>query len=73
MLKRRGYACFSSTIVVREHPEKKNPKEELLLVDPRNSSSPKFVNSQWNDYNKRTNASFVYQSTSLEYYEPIED
>ncbi len=52
--------AFQAPSGVHEHREKKNPKDKLLLADPRNSSSPKFVNSQWNDYNKYTNASFVY-------------
>ncbi len=45
----------------------------MLLVDPRNSSSLEFMNSQWSDYNRCINLPFVYQKTSLEYYEPMED
>ncbi len=40
------------------------------MVDPRNSSSSKFVNS-WSDYNKCTNLPFVHQLTLQEYHEPI--
>jgi hypothetical protein len=38
-----------------------------------NSSSPKFVNSQQNDYNKCTNVPFVYQLTLQKYHEPLKD
>jgi hypothetical protein len=43
------------------------------LVDPINSSSLKFVNNRWSDYNKCTNVPFVYQSSSLEYHELVKD
>jgi len=65
--------AFQTPFAIQEHQEKKNPNDELLLADPRNSSSPKFVNSRWNDYNKCTNAPFVYQSTSPKYCELVED
>ncbi len=51
---------IQAPFAIQAHQKKKNPKDKLLLADLRDSSSPKFVNSQWNDYNKCTNAPFVY-------------
>jgi hypothetical protein len=39
---------------------RKNLRDELLLVNPGNSSSFEFVNSWQSDYNKCTNVPFVY-------------
>lgn len=52
---------FQVPFDVQEHWEKKNPNDELLLADPRNFSSPKFMNSQWIDHNRCRNLPFVYQ------------
>jgi hypothetical protein len=52
------------------HGEEKNPRDELLIANPKNSSSLEFVNSQ-SDYNRHTNLPFVYQSTSLKYHEIV--
>jgi hypothetical protein len=46
--------------------EERKIQGTLLLADPKNSSSSKFVNSQMSDYNRCTNLLFVYQSTSLD-------
>ncbi len=43
------------------------------MVGLGNFSSPKFVNSRSNDYNRCTTIPFVHQSITLEYHEPIED
>ncbi len=51
---------FKAQIIVQEHQEEKNRGDELLLMNLRNSSSPKFVNHQLSDYNRCTNAPFVY-------------
>jgi hypothetical protein len=45
----------------------------IAMVDLGNSSSPKFMNSRSNDYNRCINIPFVHQSTMLEYHELIED
>jgi hypothetical protein len=45
----------------------------LLMSDPRNSSSPWYVNNQRSDYNRCTNLPFVYKLTSPKYHESIED
>jgi hypothetical protein len=37
------------------HWEEKNPRDELLMANPRNSSCPKFMNSRQSDYNMHTN------------------
>jgi len=41
------------------HWEEKNPRDELLIANPQNSSTLEFVNSQ-SDYNRHKNLSFVY-------------
>jgi hypothetical protein len=58
--KERGIHVFQAPSIVQEHRYKNNPKDELLLVDLRNSSSLKFVNNWWSDYNTCTNVPFVY-------------
>jgi hypothetical protein len=58
--------CSSRTLGREEY------KDKLLMVDPRNSSNSKFVNS-WSDYNKHTSLPFVYQLTLQEYHEPIKN
>lgn len=52
---------------------RKNLRDELLLVNPGNSSSFEFVNSWQSDYNKCTNVPFVYQLALQKYHEPLED
>jgi hypothetical protein len=52
--------AFQAKFVVQENWEKRNLGDELLLVDSKNSSSPKFVNSQKSDYNRPTNLPFMY-------------
>jgi hypothetical protein len=37
--------------VVQKHGEEKNPRDELLLGDPKKISSQKSMNSQRSDYN----------------------
>jgi hypothetical protein len=64
---------FQMPFIVYEHWEKRNPKGELLMVDLKNSLSPKSMNSHRSDYNKCTNLPFVYQLTLKKYHEPIED
>jgi hypothetical protein len=63
---------FSKCHLLFKTIEKREIQGTLLLTDPRNSSSSKFVNSRKSDYNRHTDLPFVYQSTSLEYHEPIE-
>jgi hypothetical protein len=36
---------FQASLIVQEHGDDKNPRDELLLADPKNSSSPKSVHS----------------------------
>jgi hypothetical protein len=69
----KGIHVFQAPSIVQEHQKERNPRDKILLVDLRSSSSPEFVHCQQNDYNRHTNVPFVYQSTSLKYYEPIED
>ncbi len=65
--------AFQAPYIIQEHGEEKNSKDELLLVDTKKISSLTCVNSRQSDYNRHTNASFMYQSASLEYHELIED
>jgi hypothetical protein len=45
---------FQMSSLVQKHQEEKNPGDELLMVDLRNSSNLKYVNS-WSDYNRYAN------------------
>jgi hypothetical protein len=51
---------FQMPFVVQEHQEERNPRDEVLLADPRNFSSSKFVNNWQSDYNRCTNIPFMY-------------
>ncbi len=68
-----GIHAFQAPSTIQEHGEERNPRDKLLLANLINSSNPKFMNSWHSDYNGCTNVPFVYQSTSLEYHEPIKD
>jgi len=57
--------CFQAPYVVQEHPKERNPKDELLSVDPGNSSIQESMNSRRSDYNMHTNLPFVNQLTLL--------
>ncbi len=52
---------FQAPSIVQEHQEEINPRDEVLLVDPRKFSSSKFMNNWWNDYNRCTNIPFIYK------------
>jgi hypothetical protein len=52
------------------HWEEKSPRDELLIANPKNSSSLGFVNNQ-SDYNRHKNLPFLYQSASLKYHEIV--
>jgi len=69
--KERSIHVFQAPLIVQEHGDDKNPKDELLLANLGNSSSPKSMHSRWNDYNRCTNMPFVYQLALLEYHELI--
>ncbi len=73
-LKEGDIHAFPAPSAIQEHREKKNPNDELLLVDVEIFQAQNlWIVSQWNDYNKCTNAPFVYYSTSPKYYELVED
>jgi hypothetical protein len=56
----RGIHTFQAPLIVQEHGDDRNPRDELLLADLGNSSNPESMHSQWSDYNKHTNIPFVY-------------
>jgi len=53
-IQKKGLSMFSKSSIVQEHQEEKNPGDELLMVDLRNSSNLQYVNS-WSDYNRYAN------------------
>jgi hypothetical protein len=53
--KKVGIHAFQAPSIVQEYWDERNPRDELLLANPENSSSLNFLNSQWSDYNKCTN------------------
>jgi hypothetical protein len=55
-----GIHVFQTPFTIQEHGEKINPRDELLLVDLGNSSILKPMDSWRSDYNRCTNAPFVY-------------
>ncbi len=60
---------FQPPCIVQEHGEEINSRDKLLLANIINFSNPKYVNNWQNDYNRHTNAPFVYKSTSPKYHE----
>jgi hypothetical protein len=56
----RGIHTFQAPLIIQEHGDDKNLMDKLLLVNLINSSSPKYVHSQENDYNKCTSIPFMY-------------
>jgi hypothetical protein len=55
-----GIHDFQAPFIVQEHGEETNPRDEMLLENPTNSSSPKSMNNWRSDYNRCTNVPFVY-------------
>ncbi len=60
-------------LLYKKHGEEKNPKDELLLRDPKKISSQKSMNSQRSDYNMCTNLPFVEQLALLKYIVVVKD
>jgi hypothetical protein len=44
--------AFQAPSTVQEHGEERHPRDELLLANPKNSSSLEFMNNYCSDYNK---------------------
>ncbi len=60
-------------LTVQKHGDDRNPRDEWLLTNPRNSSNLESMHNRQNDYNRSTRIPFVYQSPSPKYHEPIKD
>lgn len=69
--KKRGYPCFKHPLLFKNMGTRKIQGMNCYQADLGNSSSLESMNSQWSDYNRRTNVPFVYQSTLPKYHELV--
>jgi hypothetical protein len=69
-----GIHVFQTPFTIQEHGEKIDPKGQIAIGRHLgNSSILKPMNCWKIDYNRRTNAPFVYQLALLEYHKLVKD
>jgi hypothetical protein len=64
---------FQSQFVVQSRRNQHRVKTSIVFDQPQRMSSPKLVTNRGRDVRRGIQPKFVYQSTSLDYYETVEN